>query len=92
MAERRHHSAGGGAKESLEPLLQLRAQRHRISTLHGKLSQVRLTPAGSVAANFAFDVTPARLVSGLITERGIATASRAGLATLYGTQVKADRR
>jgi methylthioribose-1-phosphate isomerase len=59
---------------------------------HGKLSRVRLTPAGSVAANFAFDVTPARLVSGLITERGIAAASRVGLATLYGTQAKADRR
>jgi methylthioribose-1-phosphate isomerase len=34
-------------------------------------------------ANPAFDVTPARLVTGIITERGVAPASRAGLAALY---------
>jgi methylthioribose-1-phosphate isomerase len=34
-------------------------------------------------ANPAFDVTPARLVTGIITERGIAPASRAGLLALY---------
>lgn len=44
---------------------------------------VRLTPAGSAAANPAFDVTPARLVSGLITERGVAEASAEGLKALY---------
>jgi methylthioribose-1-phosphate isomerase len=49
----------------------------------GALTQVRLTPAGSPAANPAFDVTPARLVTGLITERGVAKASREGLLALF---------
>ncbi len=53
----------------------------------GVVRQVRLTPEGSPAANFAFDVTPARLISGLITERGIAPASRAGLAVLFPERV-----
>ena len=35
------------------------------------------------ARNFAFDVTPARLVTGLITERGICDASEAGIAELF---------
>ncbi len=41
----------------------------------GEIREVLLTPAGSPAANFAFDVTPASLVAGLITERGICEAS-----------------
>jgi methylthioribose-1-phosphate isomerase len=49
----------------------------------GAVIQVRLTPAGSSAANPAFDVTPARLVTGLITERGVAEASREGLLALF---------
>ena len=49
----------------------------------GRLVSVHLTPAASACANPAFDVTPARLVSGLITERGVCAASRAGLAALY---------
>jgi methylthioribose-1-phosphate isomerase len=57
---------------------------------NGTLSRVRLTPSGSPAANFAFDVTPARLVRGLITERGVGGASRNGLATLYPSQAKAQ--
>ena len=49
----------------------------------GGLVSVRLIPQGSVCANPAFDVTPARLVTGLITERGVCAASRAALANLY---------
>jgi len=49
----------------------------------GELVTVQLTPDGSAAANPAFDVTPARLVTGLITERGVCEASRAGLLSLY---------
>ena len=49
----------------------------------GTLARVRVTPEGSPAANPAFDVTPARLVSGFITERGVAEASRAGLQALF---------
>jgi len=49
----------------------------------GRLAAVALTPPGSAAANFGFDVTPARLVTGLITERGVAAASRDGLLRLF---------
>ncbi len=51
----------------------------------GSWAEVALTPAGSRALNYAFDVTPARLVTGLITERGIGQASEEGLAALYAT-------
>jgi methylthioribose-1-phosphate isomerase len=50
---------------------------------NGEIVSVRLTPAGSKTANYAFDVTPARLVTGIITERGVAAANGAGLAALY---------
>jgi methylthioribose-1-phosphate isomerase len=49
----------------------------------GRPGTVRITPAEVTARNFAFDVTPARLVSGLITERGVCPASEAGLLSLY---------
>jgi methylthioribose-1-phosphate isomerase len=49
----------------------------------GSLETVRIAPAGSAVANFAFDVTPARLVTAIITERGICDASPKGLASLY---------
>jgi methylthioribose-1-phosphate isomerase len=50
----------------------------------GRVESVRLVPDGAPAANWAFDVTPAELVTGLITERGVAEASAAGLAQLFG--------
>ncbi len=50
---------------------------------HGEIVEVDVAPPGSPAANYAFDVTPARLVSGLITERGVCDASSAGLLGLY---------
>lgn len=49
----------------------------------GGMQQVRLSPEGTPAANYGFDVTPARLVSGLITERGVCDASEAGLLRLF---------
>jgi methylthioribose-1-phosphate isomerase len=49
----------------------------------GRRVEVRLTPADSPAANFAFDVTPARLVTALVTERGVCPASRDGLLGLF---------
>lgn len=52
-------------------------------TPDGELTSIQVTPDASAAANFAFDVTPARLVTGLITERGLCPASPAGLRTLY---------
>jgi methylthioribose-1-phosphate isomerase len=45
--------------------------------------EVLLSPKSSAAANYAFDVTPARLVTGLITERGICKADEASVYTLY---------
>jgi len=50
----------------------------------GQLASVQLTPDGSAGFNPAFDVTPARLVTALITERGVAAASEEGLKGLYG--------
>ncbi|MGL1283050.1 hypothetical protein ACSTKA_23055 [Vibrio parahaemolyticus] len=47
------------------------------------METVQLTPTGSATINYGFDVTPARLVTGLITERGICKASRAGLSALF---------
>ncbi len=49
----------------------------------GKIGTIALTAAGTPARNPAFDVTPARLVTGLITERGVCAASRDGLLKLY---------
>jgi methylthioribose-1-phosphate isomerase len=49
----------------------------------GRLVEVRVLPEGSPVANYAFDVTPSRLVSGLVTERGICEASAEGLLGLY---------
>ena len=45
--------------------------------------RVQVTAPDSPAANPAFDVTPARLITGLITERGRCTADEAGLLTLF---------
>lgn len=52
-------------------------------TAAGEIASVRVVPEGSSALNLAFDVTPARLVTGIITERGVCPASRAGLMSLY---------
>ena len=49
----------------------------------GKQVEVRVTPENSRAANFGFDVTPRRLVSGLITERGICQANEASILALF---------
>lgn len=58
-----------------------------VKYVHGwdgeKMANVLITPAESPAANYGFDVTPARLVTGLITDRGICEASEDGLLTLF---------
>jgi len=53
--------------------------------MDGSVATVRVTPTGSPAANPAFDVTPHRLITGLITERGRCPATREGLAELFGS-------
>ncbi|MGH7010886.1 MAG: S-methyl-5-thioribose-1-phosphate isomerase [Caulobacteraceae bacterium] len=50
---------------------------------NGKFRTVRLAAPGARAANFAFDVTPARLISGFITERGRCAASEEGIVSLF---------
>ncbi|MGY4311289.1 S-methyl-5-thioribose-1-phosphate isomerase [Bradyrhizobium sp. JR3.5] len=52
-------------------------------TADGRIETVRVVPDGSSVANFGFDVTPARLVTGLITERGVLSANRAALASAF---------
>src|SRR5512134_1089912 len=49
----------------------------------GDIIPVEITPEGTPAANYAFDVTPARLITGLVTERGVCSASESGLGKLY---------
>jgi methylthioribose-1-phosphate isomerase len=58
-------------------------------TASGEVVTVDVLPVGSPAANPAFDVTPARLVTALITERGVCPASEAGLLSLYPEQTRA---
>lgn len=53
----------------------------------GNIARVRISPEASPAANPAFDVTPARLITGLITERGVAKASAEGLLKLFPERV-----
>jgi len=52
-------------------------------TTDGRIETVRIVPDGSPVANYGFDVTPARLITGLITERGVITPSREGLAGAF---------
>lgn len=49
----------------------------------GEIKKVRITPETSPAANYSFDVTPRRLISGLITERGICEAREESILKLY---------
>ena len=55
----------------------------------GAVATVEIAAPGSPAANPAFDVTPARLVTALITDRGICQASEAGLLALFPEQPEA---
>ena len=56
-------------------------------TADGRIETVRVVPEGSPVANYGFDVTPARLVSGLITERGLLKADRIALAGAFPDRV-----
>ena len=49
----------------------------------GEVAEIEVVNVGSPVANYAFDVTPARLVTGLITERGVCEASEEGIASLF---------
>jgi methylthioribose-1-phosphate isomerase len=56
-------------------------------TKAGRIETVQVIPDGSPVANYGFDVTPARLVTGLITERGVLPATREGLAAAFPERV-----
>jgi methylthioribose-1-phosphate isomerase len=56
----------------------------------GAIETVRVVPETSPALNLAFDVTPANLVTGLITERGVCSANRAGLQRLFASERRND--
>ena len=55
----------------------------RGKTFEGTMTEVQITPDGSPAGNYGFDVTPARLVTQLITEKGVCAASEEGLRKLF---------
>ncbi len=51
--------------------------------INGRVSGVEIIPAGTPVANYGFDITPARLVTGIITERGISNADKKSIFTLF---------
>uniref|UniRef100_Q07GV9 Methylthioribose-1-phosphate isomerase n=1 Tax=Rhodopseudomonas palustris (strain BisA53) TaxID=316055 RepID=Q07GV9_RHOP5 len=59
-------------------------------TASGRIETVRIVPKDSPVANYGFDVTPSRLVTGLITERGVLKADRAALAAAFPERVVGD--
>ena len=79
------------ASERVMTLLRARMERQPVDfmvrdlegLLDGELRSVEIMNPGSAVANYAFDVTPARLVTGLITERGICAASEEGVLSLF---------
>ncbi|MBD2720129.1 S-methyl-5-thioribose-1-phosphate isomerase [Synechococcus sp. FACHB-909] len=83
-------SIGDGVKEiPIEARSPLEVTRIAGKPAAGEPTSVQLVPDGSDGFNPAFDVTPARLVTALITERGVAPASEAGLQALYADPVAA---
>jgi methylthioribose-1-phosphate isomerase len=60
-------------------------------TADGRIETVRIVPDGSPVANYGFDVTPARLITGLITERGVLAASAAALAGAFPERAKSTK-
>ena len=58
-------------------------------TADGRIETVEILPAGARVANYGFDVTPARLVTGLVTERGVVAANRAALVAAFPEAARA---
>jgi methylthioribose-1-phosphate isomerase len=54
----------------------------------GEIKKVLITPPASPAGNYGFDVTPARLITGLITERGICKASEEDITRMYAEKMQ----
>ena len=62
--------------------------KHAEGWADGRMVEVRLTPENSPAANYGFDVTPRRLITGLITERGICQANEQSILALFPEHAK----
>ena len=60
--------------------------KHADGWLEGRRVELRVTPQGSPAANYGFDVTPRHLVTGLITERGVCEANEKSIRALFPEQ------
>jgi methylthioribose-1-phosphate isomerase len=89
-----HLMQRGDAKDGLQDIPI--EQRTSIEVTHmtgqledGQVRTLRIAPEGSAAENHAFDVTPAKLVTGLITERGVAEVNKASLAAMYPEKAEA---
>jgi methylthioribose-1-phosphate isomerase len=76
-------SIGGGEQIPIEQRSAEEVTHMTGRTADGRLETVRVVPDGSPIANYGFDVTPARLVTGLITERGVLRPDRAALASAF---------
>ena len=73
-----------GLKEiPIEERSQAEVTHLRGRTADGSLVEIQVTPEGSPASNYGFDVTPARLVTALITEKGVCPAGEDGLKELF---------
>jgi methylthioribose-1-phosphate isomerase len=51
--------------------------------VNGEVLEVEILPPGTPVVNYGFDITPARLISGIITERGISNANKTSIFTLF---------
>jgi methylthioribose-1-phosphate isomerase len=78
----------GLAEIPIEERDELEVLRIRGKDEEGRVCAVAIAPEATPALNPAFDVTPARLVTGLITERGVCAAGRIGLLSLYPEQAQ----
>ena len=70
---------------------------NEVSLIQGKdksgvISKLKVTPEGTIGSNPAFDVTPAKLITGLITEKGVCQASSNGLQKLFPKNNQKDGR
>jgi methylthioribose-1-phosphate isomerase len=54
----------------------------------GKIQSVRICPEDTIAANYGFDVTPARLITGFITEKGICAAAEKDIVEMFSDKIK----
>ena len=83
-------SLTSGASIPIETRSELEVTHVSGQTSDGRIETVRTAPAGSRASNYGFDVTPARLVTALITERGVIAANKDALAQAFASLVSRE--